>query len=108
MIESAINEYPGGSVAELSREQMDRLTRRGALAVLEELEQEAAAIRRAFPGLSATRARRSRKAASAPAGVVSVDAPRRRRPAMSAAARKAVSERMKKYWAERRKAKAKK
>jgi hypothetical protein len=32
----------------------------------------------------------------------------RRRPAMSAANRKAVSERMKKYWAERRKAKAKK
>jgi hypothetical protein len=32
----------------------------------------------------------------------------RRRSRMSAAARKAVSERMKKYWAERRKAKGKK
>jgi hypothetical protein len=85
---------------------MDRLTRRGALAVLEELEREAAAIRRAFPGLTTGRGRQGRSAASADAGA-SMDK-RRRRPAMSAAARKAVSERMKKYWADRRKAKAKK
>jgi len=83
---------------------MDRLTRRGAQAVLEELEREAAAIRRAFPGLTGGRGRQSRSAFDASDGVA---APRRR-PAMSAAARKAVSERMKKYWAERRKAKAKK
>ena len=93
-------------MAELSREQMDRLTRRGALAVLEELEREAAAIRRAFPGLATGRGPRGRSAASTAAA--SVETPRRRRPGMSAAGRKAVSERMKKYWAERRKAKAKK
>ena len=93
-------------MAELSREQMDRLTRRGALAVLEDLEREAAAIRRAFPGLTGGRGRRGRSAATASqtVGTASV----RRRPAMSAANRKAVSERMKKYWAERRKAKARK
>jgi hypothetical protein len=92
-------------VADLSREQMDRLTRRGAQAVLEELEREAAAIRRAFPGLVSGRGVRQARSASAGAGAsVTV----RRRPAMSAAARKAVSERMTKYWAARRKAKAKK
>jgi len=77
-----------------------RLARRGARAVLDELEREAAAIRRAFPTCSA----------------VAVDGRRWRRglwrspPAarMSAAGRKAVSERMKKYWADRRKGKAKK
>jgi hypothetical protein len=93
-------------VAELSREQMQRLTRRGALAVLEELEREAAAIRRAFPGLVGGRGRQARTASVAASAGVAVA--RRRRPAMSAANRKAVSERMKKYWAERRKAKAKK
>lgn len=93
-------------MAELSREQMDRLTRRGALAVLEELEREAAAIRRAFPGLTGGRGRRGRSAATASdTGGTTMT---RRRPAMSAANRRAVSERMKKYWAERRKAKAKK
>jgi hypothetical protein len=92
-------------VAELSREQMNRLTRRGALAVLEELEREAAAIRRAFPGLAGGRGRQGRSASD---GASAVRATVRRRPAMSAANRKAVSERMKKYWAERRKAKAKK
>lgn len=91
-------------MAELSREQMQQLTRRGALAVLEELEREAAAIRRAFPGLVGGRGRPARTASVA-ASTVAVA---RRRPAMSAANRKAVSERMKKYWAERRKAKAKK
>lgn len=92
-------------MAELSREQMDRLTRRGALLVLEELEREAAAIRRAFPGLAGVGRRRRRRASVTASAGVAVP---RRRPAMSAAARKAVSERMKKYWAERRKAKAKK
>ena len=92
-------------MADLSRQQMERLARRGAQALLTELEQEAAAIRRAFPDLFRGR-RRGRRAANesaaAPAGR------RRRRSTMSPAARRAVSERMKKYWAERRKAKAKK
>ena len=82
-------------VADLSREQLRRLARLGAQARLEELRAEEAAIRQAFPDV-----------AGGPA--VPGGGPRRRRSRMSAAARKAVSERMKKYWADRRKAKARK
>jgi len=97
-------------VADLSPQQLQRLARRGAQAVLDELEREAAAIRRAFPDLFGRRGRRRGRAAtsaSSSSGASSSGGARRRR-GMSAAARKAVSERMKKYWAERRKAKAKK
>ena len=73
-------------MADLSREQLRRLARLGAQARLEELKREEAAIRQAFPDLGRT-----------------VSAGGRRRSRMSAAARKAVSERMKKYWAARRK-----
>jgi len=78
----------------------------GAALRLAELEQEIAALRRAFPGLAAS-------AASGAKSPVAVRAPRaaaaakparrgRKRP-MSAAERRAVSDRMKKYWAERNK-----
>jgi hypothetical protein len=91
-------------VADLSPQQLQRLARRGAQAVLDELEREAAAIRRAFPDLFRGRGGgRGRKA-----GGGAASGGRRRRRGMSAAARKAVSERMKKYWADRRKGKAKK
>jgi hypothetical protein len=85
-------------VADLSRSELQRLARLGARARLEELRQEEAAIRRAFPDLV-----RGRPAAAGggPSGKI------RRRRGMSAAARKAVSERMKKYWAARRKSHAK-
>jgi hypothetical protein len=83
---------------DLSRQQLQRLAQRGARALVEELESEAAAIRRAFPDVFGRG--RGRKASAGAA-----TAKRRRRSKMSAAARKAVSERMKKYWAERRKAK---
>jgi hypothetical protein len=89
-------------VAELSRQQLERLARHGAQNVLDELEREAAAIRRAFPDLFGGRRRRRKAGGGAAAGG------RRRRRRMSAAARKAVSERMKKYWANRRKSKSKK
>jgi hypothetical protein len=82
-------------MANLNQEQLRRLAQLGAKARLEELREEEAAIRSAFPELFG----RGRKAARASA------APRRRR-RMSAANRKAVSERMRKYWAERRKAKS--
>lgn len=85
-------------MADLSRDELQRLARLGARARLEELQREEAAIRHAFPDLF--RGGRRRKAA-APAA-----AGGRRRRGMSAAARKAVSVRMRKYWAERRKAKA--
>ena len=92
-------------MADLSRDELRRLARLGAKSRLEELRREEAAIRRAFPELFRGGGR----------GAAADDAParagcgrrRRRRSRMSAAARKAVSERMKKYWASRRKSKAK-
>ena len=80
-------------------DELQRLARLGALARLEELRQEEAALRSAFPGLGAASGRRGSKRGT------KESAPRRRRP-MSAAARKAVSVRMRKYWADRRKARA--
>lgn len=77
--------------------------RLGAMRRLEELRQEEAAIRAAFPELFRGRAGQGAAAASsAPNGDA---ARRRRRWKMSAAQKRAVSERMKKYWAARRKAK---
>ena len=72
------------------------LARRGAEARVAELTEELAAIYRAFPGL-----RRGGTTAKSAAGPV-----RRRKP-MSASQKKEVSRRMKKYWAERRKASGK-
>ena len=91
-------------MADLSRDELQRLARLGARARLEELQNEEAAIRRAFPDLFG-RGRGRRAAIAAPAAAPA--AGRRKRRGMSAAARKAVSLRMKKYWAERRKAKGK-
>ena len=75
--------------------------RRGAEVRLAELRQEMSAILGAFPDL---RTGRTKVTASAESNGSSVRRRRRRR--MSAAQRKAVGERMRKYWAERRKAKA--
>jgi len=85
-------------LANLSQEQLRRLARLGAMARLEQLRQEEAAIRSEFPELFCG-------VRSGETGNGVAAAPRRRR-AMSAAARKVVSERMRKYWAERRKTKA--
>jgi hypothetical protein len=84
-------------MANLNQEQLRRLAQLGAKARLDELREEEAAIRAAFPDLFGRGRQGARASASA--------APRRRR-RMSAANRKAVSQRMRKYWAERRKAKA--
>ena len=91
-------------MADLSPQQLQQLARRGARAVVDELEREVTLIKRAFPDLFGGRGR-GRKASGR--GAAGAGGPRKRR-GMSAAARKAVSERMKKYWAERRKAKGKK
>ena len=80
---------------ELTREELHRLARLGAKARLEELRREESAIRKAFPDLFGG-GRQSGGGASA----------RKRKP-MSDAARQEVSERMKKYWAGRRKNKNK-
>ena len=89
----------------LSRSDLHRLARVGAQTRLEELKREQAELLRVFPGLSAARsiARRASSAGRTPSNGAQ---PRRRTHNMSAAERKAVSLRMKKYWAARRKEKA--
>ena len=89
---------------QLTPEELRRLARLGAARRLEELRQEEAAIRAAFPGLETTSVgrRRGRPPASADTGAAGRKRRRRRRK-MSPAEKRAVSERMKKYWAERRK-----
>ena len=86
-------------MANLNAEQLRRLARLGAMARLQQLKEEEAAIRAVFPELLGGR----RAAADSGGG----QRRRRRRTKMSVANRQAVSERMKKYWAERRKAKGK-
>lgn len=88
-------------MANLNQDQLRRLARLGAVARLEQLHEEEAAIRAEFPELFGGR-RGTGKATKEAA-----PRKRRRRAAMSAAQRKEVSERMRKYWAERRKASAK-
>ena len=86
----------------LERQELYRLARIGAEARLRALEAERAHILRSFPGL---------KAGAAPSAALVSGAeptPVRRRRQMSAAEKKSVSLRMKKYWAERRKANSKK
>jgi hypothetical protein len=80
----------------LSLEQLRELAREGAEQTLKRLRAEIVAIERTFPELALPQRRRAVRRAVATA--------RRRTRTMSAAARKAVSERMKKYWAERKKA----
>jgi len=80
----------------MDRTELVRLARLGAEARLVALEREREEILRNFPELKNGRAVR---------GVATTSG--RRRPHMSAAARKAVSIRMKKYWASRRKAQGK-
>ena len=92
-------------MANLNRDQLRRLARLGAIARLEQLRLEEAAIRGEFPELFG-RGRRKDGAAAPSAPAARKRRRRRRRSSMSAAARKAVSKRMRKYWAERRKAKA--
>jgi len=85
----------------MDQRELQRLARIGAAARLEQLDRERAELLRLFPGLRAStpsaslnEARSTRKASK-----------RGRTRRMSAANRKAVSIRMKRYWAERRKAK---
>ena len=87
----------------LNQDQLRRLARLGAVARLEQLREEEAAIRAEFPELFG--GRRGNGGLKNPAK--NAGARKRRRKAMSAAQRKEVSERMRKYWAERRKASAK-
>jgi hypothetical protein len=96
-------EFPGGYVARpssrLSTARLREWARTGADAALKQLRAEIIAIERTFPELALPKTRRTVSR--------TIEKARKRGRAMSAAARKAVSRRMKKYWAERRKAKGK-
>jgi len=83
----------------LSTERLRELARTGAEALLKQLRAEIIAIERTFPELALPRRRR--------AVARTVKTARKRGRQVSAAARQAISRRMKKYWAERKKAKAK-
>jgi hypothetical protein len=85
---------------ELSQAQLRELALVGARARLDELRRQEDELRGAFPELFRGGGRGRRGGAAA--GIAAA-AKTRRRPKMSAAARKAVSERMTKYWADRRK-----
>jgi hypothetical protein len=87
------------SASGLSAEKLKELARTGAEHAIKSLRAEIIAIERTFPELKLPGGRRAVSRA------VTQAATRTRR--MSAAARKAVSARMTRYWAERRKAKAK-
>lgn len=97
---------------ELSKDDLRRFARLGAMRRLEDIRREEAAIRSAFPELFEGAAPRRAAAPAAPAraakGAKKAAKAGRKRSNMSPAMRKAVSERMKKYWAGRRKAKAEK
>jgi hypothetical protein len=84
----------------LGADKVRELARAGAEETLKTLRGEIAAIERAFPDLSGSR-RRTAGAMRIVTATANETARRTRR--MSAAARRAVSERMKRYWAQRRK-----
>ena len=83
----------------LSTDRLRELARAGAEGMLKQLRAEIIAIERTFPELALPRTRR--------AVGRSIRKAEKRARAVSAATRRAVSKRMTKYWAERRKAKAK-
>jgi hypothetical protein len=83
----------------LSPERLRELARTGAEVALKRLRAEIIAIERTFPELALPKRRRALRR--------SVQQAANRTYRMSDSARKAVSARMKRYWAERRKAQAK-
>jgi hypothetical protein len=83
----------------LSVDRLRELARESAEKLLSQLRAEIIAIERTFPELALPLGRRAVRRSLATA--------RKRTREMSAEARRAVSQRMKKYWAERRKARAK-
>lgn len=87
------------STNRLGPERIRQLAVSGAEALLKQLQAEIIAIERTFPELALPRRRRQIRQ--------TVKRARTRTRQMSAAARKAVSARMRKYWVERRKAQAK-
>lgn len=104
---------------ELSKDDMRRLARLGAMKRLDDIRREEAAIRASFPELfdgdrpvragkttTAAKPAKGAKGAKGAGAGAKTKAAQRKRSTMSRAMRKAVSERMKKYWAGRRKTKS--
>lgn len=87
------------SSGKVSADRLKEWARDGAEAALKQLRAEIIAIERTFPELALPKARHAIRRSATKVS--------RRAYTMSAAGRKAVSARMKKYWAERRKARAK-
>jgi hypothetical protein len=85
----------------LNRQELLRLARLGATARLAELARERKAIESLLESASRRPRRGRRFSTAAERGATASERTRRRR-GMSAAQRKAVSDRMKKYWAKRR------
>ena len=83
----------------LSAERIRELATEGAEKLLRQLRAEIVAVERTFPELALPQRRRQVRQA--------VREVQQRTRTMSASAKKEVSQRMKKYWAERRKAQAK-
>lgn len=92
----------------MDQQELRRLAKIGAGARLAELDRERAALLRVFPGLRAASAASSRTSSASDGARPAGPAVRRKRRGMSAAARKVVSLRMKRYWAKRRKTKGSK
>jgi len=90
---------PRGKSGQLNAERLRDLARAGAQMAVKQLRAELVAIERTFPELALSKSRRAVRR--------SIKQAARGTTRMSAAARKAVSDRMKRYWAERRKAQAK-
>jgi hypothetical protein len=88
-----------GAANRLSAAKLRELARAGAEHALEQLRAEIVAIERTFPELALPKRRRALRR--------TINQATQRTRTMSATARRAVSDRMKRYWAERRKAKAK-
>jgi hypothetical protein len=84
---------------QLNAARLRELARAGAEQAVKQLQAEIVAIERTFPELALAKRRRALRR--------SIDQAAQRTRRMSVAARKAVSDRMKRYWAERRKAQAK-
>jgi len=82
----------------LSKQELSRLARVGAEARLEEVERERKLILKTFPDLASSGSSARPTAATE----------RRKRRALTAAQRKAIADRMRKYWEGRRKGAAKK
>ena len=84
----------------LTDTQLHALARLGAIARLKEIEDEAAAIRRAFPGLKKAQDATAESPAAAAAPKPSKRKKRTRN--VSPEARQAAAERMKAYWAKKK------